>query len=168
MKSQVPIILLLSFLITTLGCDSFTRKFTRKAKKEQAEQVEMVLAPEEYKSTMTKEDSYRQYLLYWKSWQGELIESLDVGGRADIKGNYKKQKDCVDQAIINLVNMRTLLNPDPQKNLDKYIAGMNDLRSSIVCDPYGNRASFNYHRAERLKQDILKDFSYNDVKALLK
>ncbi len=162
------VILLFSFLVTTLGCDSFVRKFTRKSKKEKEEQVEMVIAPEVYKSTMTGEDYYRQYLLYWKSWQGELIESLNISGRGNVGGNHKKQKDCVNQAITNLVNMRTLLNPALQAKLDKYISSMNALKDSIVSDSYSNLADYNRQRAEQLRRDILKDFSYNYVKASLK
>ena len=68
---------LICFLVFNLvGCESFTRKFTRKSKKpDQA--VEMVLVPQEYKGpNMTKEELYRQYFLYWKSWQEELINAL--------------------------------------------------------------------------------------------
>jgi hypothetical protein len=155
-------------LVSALGCDSFVRKFTRKSNKDKEAEVEMVLAPEEYKSMMTKDDYYRQYLLYWKSWQGELIESLNISGRGNVGGNYKKQKDCVNQAITNLINMRTLLNPDLEVKLDKYISRMNVLKDSIVSDPYSNLADSNRQQAEQLRRDILKNFSYNYVKASLK
>ena len=52
-----------------VGCDAFVRKFTRKPKKERITKEEMVLVPEEYKSTMTQEQMYRQYFLFWQSWQ---------------------------------------------------------------------------------------------------
>jgi hypothetical protein len=168
---RARIILLITIcclLVSALGCDSFVRKFTRKSNKDKEAEVEMVLAPEEYKSTMTKDDYYRQYLLYWKSWQGELIESLNISARGNAGGNHKKQKDCINQAIINLVNMRTLLNPDLEVKLDKYISRMNVLKDSIVSDPYSNLADSNRQKAEQLRRDILKSFSYNYVKASLK
>jgi hypothetical protein len=149
------------FLLSALGCDSFVRKFTRKSKKATETHEEMVIAPEEYKSTMTKEDYYRQYLLYWKSWQGELIESLAIGG------NHKKQVGCVNQAITNLTNMRTLLNTDMQKKLDIYLSRMGGLKDSVAADVYSNNALLHRQQAEQLRRDILKGFSYNKVKASL-
>lgn len=62
-------------ILNMIGCEAFVRKFTRKAKKEQRE--EMVLVPQEYqKPKLTKEQEYRHYFLYWQSWQDELIGSL--------------------------------------------------------------------------------------------
>jgi len=163
----VVIFLLFFFAIAASGCDSFVRKFTRKSKKNQEEQVELVLAPEEYKSDMTKEDYYRQYLLYWKSWQGELIESLGAAAKGEGVSNFKKQKECINQAISNLVSLRALLVADLQNKLDKYMVKMNNLRDAVVGDPYGRSADLNAQEAERLRRHILNDFSYKDVKSAL-
>src|SRR3989338_7136675 len=110
-------LLVISFLIVNLlGCDAFVRKFTRKTKKENLPQKEMVLAPEEWSGPqMTSEQMYRQYFLFWKSWQDELIETLLQ------KKSQKKQIDCSLEAIKNLLNLRALLNSDSQKKLDNYI-----------------------------------------------
>ena len=43
-----------SFLFTLIGCAAFVRKFTRKRKKEDLPQEEMVLAPEEWKGPQMK------------------------------------------------------------------------------------------------------------------
>jgi len=151
------------FLIFSLiGCDAFVRKFTRKSKKEELPQEEMVLSPEEYKGpNMTKEELYRQYFLYWKSWQDELIAALSYNG------NYKKQLGSADEAINNLENLRSLLNLKMQKKLDAYINQLKDLRDSIKKDPYGNNVANNRLTSERIKMDILHDFSYRAVKDYL-
>lgn len=141
------------------GCDAFVRKFTRKPKKENLPQEEMVLAPVEYKApVVTKEALYRQYLLYWKSWQDELIESL-LNNR-----NHKKQLDCIVQALKNLEQLKVLLKEAQQKKLSGYIKQLNDLKDSIEKDPYFNNVAASRMAAERIKRDILRDFSYSRIK----
>lgn len=154
------ICIFLVFIIFTLfGCDAFVRKFTRKQKKEDLVKEEMVLAPEEYKGPqVSKEEQYRQYFLYWKSWHDELIEALLQ------KKTHKKQLDCADEAIKNLISLKSLLNENRQKNLDVYLDDFKDLRNSIANDLYSNIAIFNRNHAERIKRDILQKFSFQDIK----
>jgi len=145
-----------------IGCDAFVRKFTRKPKKENLPQEEMVLAPEEYqKPQMDKQELYRQYFLFWKSWQEELIESLLQ------KKSQKKQIDCVQQALNNLIDLRGVFNEDTQKKLDVYINQLKNLQDLITKDTYGNNSANNAERAENIKRDILRDFSYRKIKDFL-
>jgi len=147
---------------TLMGCDAFVRKFTRKPKKEDLRQEEMVLAPEEYKGPqMTKEKLYRQYFLFWKSWHDELIESLSQ------HRSQKKQVDCIEEAIKNLVNLKALLNINMQKKLDVYLFELKELQDQISKDLYGNNAIINARSAEHIKRNILRDFSYNKIKNYL-
>lgn len=147
------------FLIFTfLGCDAFVRKFTRKPKKENLPQEELVLVPEEYKPTLSREELYRQYLLYWKSWQDELIEALNR------KNNYKKQVSCADQALKNLVQLKQYLNEEKNKKLDVYLAQLKDLRDSIADDDYSIDLPNYRSTAERIRRAVLREFSYNKVK----
>ena len=146
-------------LVTILGCEAFVRKFTRKPKKENLPQEEMVIAPEVYQiPQMTKEDLYRQYFLYWKSWQDELIESLSGST------NHKRQIGCINEAINNLDQLKSLLNETKQKELDIYLNQLMDLQGLIAQDFYGNNVTGNRLTAERIKRNILKDFSYNKIK----
>lgn len=144
-----------------LGCDAFVRKFTRKPKKDKGTRVRPVLVPKEYKSTMTPEELYRQYFLFWKSWQDELILSLLA------TANYKKQSSCVEQATANLLRIRTMLVPEKQQELDKYIGELEDLGDRLGDDPYGTNSASNRLAAERIRMEILKDFSYSKVKDYL-
>jgi len=155
--------LLFCFLLLNLaGCESFARKFTRKSKKtDQA--VEMVLAPEEYKGpNMTKEELYRQYSLYWKSWQDELINALTY------KASLKKKVDCAQEALKNLVNMKMLLVSDAQKNFDAHISKLTDLLISMKSDVYGTNDDRNLRAAERIKSGIQRGFIYPKIKNYLK
>ena len=145
-----------SLLATLIGCEAFTRKFTRKPKKARVE--EPVLAPEEYSlSDISTEERYRQYLLFWKSWQDELITAL--GSTA----SYKKRKDCLKEAIENLEEIRALLFEEKQKELDVYLGRLAHLANEISKDIYGTKLLIHKSTAESLKRNILRDFSYPKV-----
>lgn len=156
-------VLLSGFLLLSLaGCESFARKFTRKPKKSD-QAVEMVLAPQEYKGpNMTKEELYRQYFLYWKAWQDELINVLTQ------KASVKKKIDCAGEALKNLVNMKMQLVPEAQKNFDPSIARLNDLMASIASDVYGANDARNCQAAEQIKANIQRDFIYPKIRNYLK
>ncbi|MCM8800436.1 MAG: hypothetical protein NC912_00250 [Candidatus Omnitrophica bacterium] len=144
------------------ACEAFVRKFTRKPKHKELPKEEMVLMPEEYPSLpIDKEELYRNYLFYWKSWQDELIQSLAKGG------NHKKITSCVQEAIKNLRALRELLKEDMQKRLDAYIEELESLKNSLVKDVYGLSSQTNRSLAERIKRNILKEFSYNKIKDYL-
>ena len=162
MKSKILLLVTICLLLVTmLGCDAFVRKFTRKRKKE-APKEEMVLVPEEYKPPqLTKEEVYRHYFLFWKSWHDELINSLSAGA------SHKKQIDCINEALENLEQLQTTLQEAKQKKLDIYINQLKDLKESIAEDLYGNNVAQNRLTAERIKRGILRDFSYEKIKNYL-
>jgi len=163
MKSKIILLVTICFLlVTALGCDAFVRKFTRKSKKENQPKQELVLVPEEYKPPkMTKEEVYRQYFLYWKSWHDELINSLSGGV------SHKKQIDCANEAIKNLDSLRGTLQEARQKKLDIYIGQLKYLKKEVEKDLYGNNISTNRLTAERIRRGIMRDFSYNKIKDYL-
>lgn len=154
---------LLGFLLINLvGCESFVRKFTRKSKKS-GQAVEMVLVPEEYKGpNLTKEELYRQYYLYWKSWQDELINALTY------KASQKKKVDCAHEALKQLVNMKMMLVSDAQKNFDGHISKLTILLVSLKNDAYGSNDARHLQSAERIKAGIQKWLIYPKVKNYLK
>jgi hypothetical protein len=161
-KNLILHCLLYALLCSLIGCEAFVRKFTRKPKNQDLTRPEMVLAPEEYTGPqMTKEELYRQYFLYWKSWQDELILSLEPGG------NHKKQMDCVNEALKNLARIRELLAAQKIELADAYLAQLENLKSLIKQDIYSNNTLDSRTKAERLKRNILRDLSYNKVKASL-
>ncbi len=150
------------FLFSVLGCESFVRKFVRKPKKEVISREEMVLAPVEYKAPAAdKEGLYRQYFLYWKSWQEELINSLSPGM------NCRKQLDCAIQAIKNLEQIKVMFNEESQRQLSVYIEQINELKVSIEKDAYDIIIDLHRKAAERIKSDIIRKFSYNKIKDYL-
>jgi len=159
----IRLVFIFLLVLDLVGCEAFVRKFTRKPK-EDMHQEPMVLAPEEYKPTLSKEEQYRQYFTFWQAWQEELVASLLV---VTERINNKRQVDCANEALNNLMSMKQLLNTDTQKKLDPYLSRMADLKGSIEKDIYGNNIFQNRLEAERLKRDILQNFSFPDIKKLL-
>jgi hypothetical protein len=140
-----------------LGCEAFVRKFTRKPKNEPQE--EMVLVPEEYKGPqLSKDDLYRRYLFFWQCWQDELITSLTE------RRSQKKLVDCAKEAIKSLYSLRPLLKEEKQKKLDTYIEQLSRLQDLIAKDAYGDNNAAHLQQAERIRRNILKDFSLPKVK----
>jgi len=161
MKAKSIKIFILYFLIFTslAGCDAFVRKFTRKPKRDKLPQHELVLAPEEYKGPqMTKEEIYRQSFLYWRVWHDELLNALSVNA------SHKKQVDCSEEALKSLMDLRKSLKEPVQKKLDAYINQLSGLNDSIVRDLYNNNAVIHYQSAERIRRNIMRDFSYAKIK----
>jgi hypothetical protein len=119
----------------------------------------MILAPEEWKGPqMTKEERYRQYYTFWLSWQDELISVLSQ------RSSLKKKNDCVEQAIKNILGMRSMLNETKQKQLDVYLKQMNGLGASIKSDIYGVYDNNNRQTTERARRNIMQSYSYSDIK----
>lgn len=162
MHKKFVFIIALALLVNLVGCEAFVRKFTRKSKKNKAPE-EMVLAPEEWKGPkMTKEQMYRQYYIFWQSWQDELIGALLQNSP------LKKKNYCAEQIVKNLLGMRAMLNETEQKQLDVYLKQMNDLRSAIKSDIYGSSNNSNRQDAEKVKRNISEKYSYSDIKDDLK
>jgi hypothetical protein len=151
-------LLMLIFIVNTIGCEAFVRKFTRKPKKDLSEENRMVVTPEEYPApVVTKEEAYRHSLLYWQSWHDELIGALSAT-------NQKKQLGCADEAIKNLEELKIILPQEKQPGLGHYIAQLQSLRSAIAVDYTFTNASRNRQDAERIKRGILQHFSVKHVK----
>ena len=90
-----------SFLVSTVGCDAFVRKFTREKKKEEI--IEPVLNPELKSGLFYDNDTkYRNYFAYWRGWQDELIQAV-------LEPGMKRKQYCINQALINLQKMSELL-----------------------------------------------------------
>jgi hypothetical protein len=162
MKKILSVLLFCFLLLDMLGCEAFTRKFTRKSKKSNAA-VEMVLVPQEYTGpNMSKEELYRQHYTYWNSWQNELINALTQ------KASLKKKADCAQEALKNLVNMKLMLVVEAQKNFDAQITKLTDLLADIKSDVYGANNSRNLRVAERIKASIHEGFIYPKIRNYLK
>jgi len=161
-RSRTKILLLVTgccLLVTLTGCETLARKFVRKPKPEDKKIEEVVFSPEEYKGEgVSNQDLYNQYFLYWRTWQDELIDSLEK------TGNRKRQIDSLNEAIKNLENIKPLIKPESASKLESCISRLQLLRAAVTRDIYSNNVTDNRREADRIKRDILKDFSFSKIK----
>lgn len=153
------LIVAVAVMLQVVGCESFVRKFSRKPKKDSKVKEEMVLVPEDYSgSGLSKEELYRQYFLFWKSWQDELIVTLSSATP------HKRQVDCAKEALKSLHAMNDLLRTGRQEALKAYVSQLNSLLNDVEKDIYGYRKDQNRATAEQIKRNILVHFSYARIK----
>lgn len=157
-------IFVVACVVLLTGCETLRKKFTRK-RKQAASAEPIVIVPRDYSAHPFPNDVlYKQYFVYWKSWNQELVSSL-----TDME-NYKKIKSCVDQALTNLKKMQTYLQDDKAQELDVYVKKTDDLRSRIERAKYLPPAQMRGLRydAERLLNGINKKFDLSSMKDHLK
>jgi hypothetical protein len=144
------------------GCEALGRKFTRKTK-ETEKLNEPVLVPQEYPSLFKNSaEAYRQYLFYWKSWQDELLNAITN------HSSPKKKASCIDEGVKNLVFMKNYLQEQKQKGLEAYIKQLLDLKGDVQNDLYSTNDTLERMKAEKIKRNILRDYSFDKVKGSLK
>jgi hypothetical protein len=154
------LITMVFFVVSTVGCDAFVRKFTRKAKKKEVPVEELVLVPEQYASeSVSVADRAKQSFIFWKSWQDELSEALTH------EASHKRKVSCVNEAIRNLEDLFSLLNDEKQKALKPVITSLEVLRVDIKNDLSGKSNVSNARTADRIRRKILREIPYS---ALLK
>ncbi len=162
-KKIISLILIFCIFSTLGGCEAFRRKFVRK-KKTPDEPIEMILEPQAYPDVpVVSEAMYREYFTFWKSWHTELISFLEKGA------NVKKQKECIQEAVMNLTKLSQLLQEELSNKLIRYIKELQGIKSQIDT---GNLSSDTTNilrrKLEDLKFRIDKEFVYSKVKDNIK
>jgi len=118
MKAKTLAVLsLLIFVFSVAGCDSFNRKFVRKnaesAAPPQIFNVEPFVPP-------PSADVYKHAFLFWETWEEQLIMALSPAGYPRAV-NYLKVRDCMQNAVSNLSDMKGCLNDKKAQELDVYL-----------------------------------------------
>lgn len=146
------------------GCETLKRKFTRQRKTKQT-QEEMIIVPRDYSAHPFPNDVlYKQYFVYWKSWNQELITALND------QAPYKKILDCADQALVNLRKMAAYLQEDKAKALGVFVRETEQLKVDIVASesmPPARLVSLRY-QAERILSSVNRQFDLRKMKDFLK
>lgn len=163
-KILLGFVLIFFCLWSAQGCESLRKKFTR-TKKTQGPQEQVIIVPRDYSAHPFPNDVlYKQYFVYWKSWNQELVTSLND---AD---SYRKIVDCVQQAEVDLKKMSTYLNDEKAKQLGIYIKQTGDLKSDIEkarSMPTSQMISLRY-KAERILSSVNRQFDPHKMKDSLK
>ncbi len=148
-------ILICVLLVTSIGCAGLQRKFTRKKKEEV--KAGPVITTYDYAKDLRVDELYRKRFLFWKSWQGELIERMD--------GTYKKRMECYENAVMNLEEMRKYLSLARVKELDPFIEEIKSIDPDIKKKRLSRSEKYRMsHMLEMTKRRIDKQFSYSKVK----
>ena len=159
---QLFFLLIGVLVLSIVGCDAFTKKFTRKPKTQEAE-PEMILTPVVYEPKIeSNKNLYANYYVVWKSWYGELLDSM----YPDL--NHKKQLECINYVIQNLENMRNLLLEQKQKVLDEKLIQLNEIKEIIAAPNMNLDFSSLRDRLDLIRRAIHKDFSYPKIEKWIK
>jgi len=146
------------------GCESLRKKFTRQKKSQKTEEV-MIVSPRDYSAHPLPNDVlYKQYFTYWKSWNEELVTSLND------RASDKKVLDCTEQAIVNLKKMATYLNEAKARELSGYIKQTEDIKSTVLEVrglPPAQVDSLRY-KSERILSAVNRKFDLTKMRPYLK
>ncbi len=151
-------ILFLVILLFLTGCAGLQRKFTRKKKKD--EKIGPVINTYDYAKDLRVDELYKKKFLFWRTWQGELIERMD--------GLYKKRVECYDQAIMNLKEMQKYLSDPKAEDLEPFIEKVSSIDPDIRKKKLSKSEQYGMTQLlEKTKRQIDKQFSYSKVKDFL-
>jgi len=152
--------LLIVSLFNLSGCAALKKKFTRKPKDRDEKKIEdVVLIPEEYPvSDVDPEVKYKEHYILWKSWQDELIMSLNPDG------SKKRQLFCFNGVIFNLEKMQSLLNTKKRQELQEYIDTIKIVMDRVEYDRLSSVNIVRYQdKMNRVRRKIKLEFSYRDI-----
>lgn len=144
--------------VSIAGCAGVQRKFARKKKQE--EKPLPVVTTYDYAKEQRVDELYKKRFLFWKSWQGELIDRMG--------DNYKKRTECYDELMQNLLEMQKYLNDQKYNELEAFIAEIKSVDTNVKkIDLRGNEQYRITQLLEKTKRLIDKRFSYTKVKDFL-
>jgi len=145
MKTKIcAALFLLIFAFSASGCESFNRKFVRKNAEPtgppQIFHVEPFVPP-------PNADVYKHAFLFWETWEEQLIIALSPGGYPKAV-NYMKIRECLENAVSNLNDMKQCLNDKKAQELDVYLKQLQKFSSSVDADYISDNV------LSRMKDDI--------------
>ncbi|MDP2921790.1 MAG: hypothetical protein Q8O12_05450 [Candidatus Omnitrophota bacterium] len=155
MVSKFRWIMVIILCISISGCAGVQRKFARKKKEEP--NTPAIVTTYDYAITERVDELYKKRFLFWKSWQGELIDRIGDG--------YKKRTECYEGLMQNLLEMQKYLSDEKYKELEVFITKIKSVDPDVK--KIGLRGSEQYRIAqllEKTKRLIDKRFSYSKVK----
>jgi hypothetical protein len=155
MDKKLRYAVIVMLCISIAGCAGMQRKFSRK-KKEEVKQLPIVTTYD-YAKEARVDELYKKRFLFWKSWQGELIDRMGAG--------YKKRTECYDELTQNLLEMQKYLNDEKYKELESFIVEIKSLDPNVKKIDLTNNERYRISQVlEKTRRLIDKRFSYSHVK----
>ena len=126
-KIFIVLLCLTVFVLSTAGCETLRKKFTRQKKAEEESKTDIpVLEPIDYPAKIhTADESYRQHYSLWKVWYKDLITTIDD------EGSDKRIKYLLDQNIVQLEEMAKWINEAKQNELKEIIDNFNTIKNEL-------------------------------------
>jgi len=153
MKGKFFIIVLLVFMIC--GCYSLRKKFVRK--KKVTGEMPVYVDFKTYQEPKSQR-IYEDYYLFARGWLEELIKSLTF------TGNKKKQKQAIDEALMNIEQMMVFLNQEGKEELSLiyeellkikekiYSSFLNDIEKELIVK-----------KIEKILHKLHSQFSWSEI-----
>jgi hypothetical protein len=157
MKKALLTIVAVFIAVNMSGCDSIQRKFTRKTKTVKAPRI---FQENKYEKKPSPE-LYEKHFAYWQSWSSEILQ--------DLGDNQKKDRQCIEQIIAQVNDMRNILVPEKEDELAKHIKKYEEVRDVILRGQLSQYSrSFALTTLDRQDRIIKNDFCITKVKHYLK
>lgn len=151
-------IIIFMLCLSIAGCGGLQRKFARR-KTEEVKPLP-VTTTYDYSKELRVDELYKKRFLYWKSWQGELIDRMGDG--------YKKRADCYNELMQNLLEMQKYLNDEKYKELEVFIINIRSIDPDVKKIDLTNNEKYRISQLlEKTKRLIDKRFSYSKVRNYL-
>ncbi len=147
------------------GCETLRKKFTRKRKPVQNSE-DVVIVPRDYDEHPFPSDVlYKQYFAYWKSWNQELIDSLNAQ-----EESFKRLMSSSQQSIVNLKKMSSYLVDEKAVGLNAHVEKLEKIQAEIERAhnlPSDRLRVFRY-KVSRIHSCVSRDYDYTKMKTFLK
>ena len=145
-------------LMDLSGCASVQKKFIRKKKIPERIPVAIYYEQPIYQKKYSNEYYYKNHYMFWRSWQGDLIN--DFKG-----GNQKKLKRSAQEALSNLTQMNDYLKPEKQNALKPMIDSLSGIVEKIESGQLSPSSQSGLcSETERIRRIVSNDFYYDKVK----
>jgi len=152
-KKDILLLVFIAFI--SCSCYSLRKKFVRK--KKVTKKMPVYVDFKTYQEPKSQE-IYEDYYLFTCGWLEELIKSLNF------TGNRKKQKQAIDEALMNMEQMMVFLNQEKKEELSLiyeellkikekiYSSFLNDIEKELIVK-----------KIEKILRKLHSQFSWSKI-----
>ena len=158
MRKKLWLLLAVLMLLDLSGCASVQKKFIRKKKTPERIPVAIFYEQPVYQKKYSNVYYYKTHYMFWRSWQGDLIEDLKGG-------NEKRRRRSAEEALSNLTEMNNYLTPGKQKELKPTLDSLSQIVQKIENSQVTPSSESGLRSdAEQIRRVVSNDFYYDKVK----
>ena len=158
-------------LLSTIGCESLQKKFTRKKPYVPASPI---VSFQDYAQAMTPLDRYRKHYALFDYWNAELLDALQPRAGAMMLGtasgnvNPKRVKLAAGESLQELQMLQSLLQEGPANALQPLVDERATLTAQLTTGTFSfSQTSTIVRTLEQHSRDIKRDWYWRKVEDLL-